>query len=61
MFQRRGAGLYAHSRNCHPLPDVVQDGDAPEPPDTSDVNGYEFDGSTQFKYVNFADALRALE
>ena len=39
---------------------VVQNGDAPEPPDTSDVNGYEFDGATQFKYVNFADTLRAL-
>ena len=37
---------------------VVQNGDAPEPPDTSDVNGYEFDGATQFKYVNFADTLR---
>ena len=33
---------------------------APEPPDTSDVNGYEFDGATQFKNVNFADTLRAL-
>jgi 3-phytase len=39
---------------------VVQNGEAPEPPDTSDVNGYEFDGSTQFMYVNFLDALRAL-
>ena len=39
---------------------VVQNGDAPEPPDTSDVNGYEFDGATQFKYVNFADTLPAL-
>jgi len=39
---------------------VVQNGDAPEPPDTGDVNGYEFDGATQFKYVNFVDALKAL-
>ena len=39
---------------------VVQNGDAPEPPDTDDVNGYEFDGSTQFEFVNFADALQAL-
>jgi myo-inositol-hexaphosphate 3-phosphohydrolase len=38
---------------------VVQNGEAPEPRDTSDVNGYEFDGSTQFKYVNFLETLRA--
>ena len=28
---------------------VVQNGEAPEPADTGPVNGYEFDGSTQFK------------
>ena len=39
---------------------VVQNGAASDPPDAGDVNGYEFDGSTQFKYVNFLDALRAL-
>ena len=39
---------------------VVQNGDAPEPDDTSPINGYEFDGATQFKYVNFLDTLRAL-
>ena len=39
---------------------VVQNGDAPEPPDTGDVNGFEFDGSTQFLFINFADALRTL-
>ena len=39
---------------------VVQNGEAPEPPDTGDVNGYEFDGATQFMYVNFADTLPAL-
>jgi hypothetical protein len=39
---------------------VVQNGEAPEPPDTGPVNGYEFDGSTQFKYVSMADALKAL-
>jgi 3-phytase len=39
---------------------VVQNGDAPEPPDTGDVNGYESDGSTQFEFVNFAETLRAL-
>jgi 3-phytase len=39
---------------------VVQNGEAPEPPDTGDVNGYEFDGSTQFRYVNFVETLKAL-
>lgn len=39
---------------------VVQNGEAPEPEDTGDVNGYEFDGATQFKYVNFLETLRAL-
>lgn len=39
---------------------VIQNGEAPEPPDTGDVNGYEFDGATQFKYVSLLDALRAI-
>ena len=39
---------------------VVQNGEAPEPADTGDVNGYEFDGATQFKYVSFLEALQAL-
>jgi 3-phytase len=39
---------------------VVQNGEAPEPADTGDINGYEFDGATQFKYVNFADTLEAI-
>ncbi len=39
---------------------VVQNGEGPDPPDTGDVNGFEFDGSTQFKYVSFLDALKAL-
>jgi 3-phytase len=39
---------------------VVQNGDAPPPENTDDVNGFEFDGATQFKYVNFLDTLRAL-
>ncbi len=39
---------------------VVQNGEAPEPPDTGDVNGYEFDGATQFMYVDFSDTLPAL-
>ncbi|MDP2904164.1 MAG: phytase [Methylovulum sp.] len=32
---------------------VVQNGDASGPADASDINGYEYDGSTQFKFVNF--------
>jgi len=39
---------------------VVQNEEAPEPADTGDVNGYEFDGATQFMYLNFADTLPAL-
>lgn len=39
---------------------VVQNGDAPDPPDTGDVGGYEFDGATQFKFVSIADALPAV-
>jgi 3-phytase len=39
---------------------VVQNGAASEPPDTSPINGYEFDGATQFVYVSFLDALRTL-
>ena len=39
---------------------VVQNGAAPEPEDTGDVNGFEFDGSTQFKFVSFLDALKAV-
>ena len=39
---------------------VVQNGQAPEPSSTEDINGFAFDGSTQFKYVNFLDALKTL-
>ncbi len=39
---------------------VVQNGQAPEPADTDEINGYELDGATQFMYVNFLDALKAL-
>ena len=39
---------------------VVQNGDAPDPDDTSPINGYEFDGATQFRYVSLADTLKAL-
>jgi 3-phytase len=39
---------------------VVQNGEAPEPPSTDPINGFEFDGSTQFLYIDFRDALKAL-
>jgi myo-inositol-hexaphosphate 3-phosphohydrolase len=39
---------------------VVQNGYAPKPEDTGPINGFEFDGATQFKYINFAEALKAL-
>ena len=39
---------------------VVQNGEASESPDTGDINGYEFDGSTQFLFIDFRDAPRAL-
>lgn len=39
---------------------VVQNGDAPEPSTTGDINGYAFDGATQFKFVNFLETLKAL-
>lgn len=39
---------------------VVQNGEAPEPPSTEPINGFEFDGSTQFLYIDFRDALTAL-
>lgn len=39
---------------------VVQNGAAPEPADTGDINGYEFDGATQFTFVSFLDALKSL-
>ena len=32
---------------------VVQNGEAPEPDDTQPINGFEFDGATQFKYIDF--------
>ena len=39
---------------------VVQNGEAPEPPNTDPINGFEFDGSTQFLYIDFRDALSTL-
>jgi 3-phytase len=40
---------------------VVQNGEAAEPQSTDPVNGFEFDGSTQFLYLDFRDALQALQ
>jgi 3-phytase len=39
---------------------VIQNGEAPEPDDTSPINGFEFDGATQFLYLDVRDALGAL-
>lgn len=62
----RGHYNGSHRRTCgdNTLRDddlAVQNGDAPEPPDTSPINSDEFDGATQFKYVSFEDALLALQ
>jgi 3-phytase (myo-inositol-hexaphosphate 3-phosphohydrolase) len=38
---------------------VVHNGEVPEPDDTSDINGFEYDGSTQFKYVRWEDVANA--
>ena len=39
---------------------VVQNGEAHEPSNTSDINGYEYDGATQFMFLNLQDTLQAL-
>jgi len=39
---------------------VVQNGDAPPPASTDPVDGHEYDGSTQFVLVDWADVLDAL-
>ena len=39
---------------------VVQNGEAPEPAGHGRLNGFEFDGATQFLFLDFADALKAL-
>jgi len=39
---------------------VAQNGEAPEPPNTDPINGFPFDGATQFIYVNFLDVLKTL-
>jgi 3-phytase len=40
---------------------VMQNGQAPPPDDTGDINGFAYDGSTQFKLVGWEDIARAFE
>ena len=40
---------------------AIQNGAAPEPADTSDINGFTYDGSTQFMLLNFAEAIAAIQ
>lgn len=39
---------------------AVQNGEAADPPDTGDINGYEYDGSTQFRFVDWRKIARKL-
>jgi 3-phytase len=39
---------------------AVQNGEAEDPPDTGDINGYEYDGSTQFRFVDWRKVAKAL-
>jgi hypothetical protein len=39
---------------------VVQNGEAEDPPNTDDINGFEYDGSTQFRFVDWRKIARAL-
>ena len=39
---------------------AVQNGEAEDPPDTGDINGYEYDGSTQFRFVDWRKIAGAL-
>jgi 3-phytase len=39
---------------------VSQNGAAPEPASTEPVNGYEYDGSTQFKFLGWEDIAAQL-
>jgi 3-phytase len=40
---------------------AVQNGEAEDPPDTGDINGYEYDGSTQFRFVDWRKVAEALK
>jgi len=39
---------------------AVQNGEAEDPPNTGDINGFEYDGSTQFRFVDWKKVARAL-
>jgi 3-phytase len=39
---------------------AVQNGEAQDPPDTGDINGHEYDGSTQFRIVDWRKIAKAL-
>ncbi|MBC8027385.1 MAG: phytase [Steroidobacteraceae bacterium] len=39
---------------------AVQNGEAADPADTSDINGYEYDNSTQFRFVDWREVAKAL-
>jgi 3-phytase len=39
---------------------AVQNGEAQDPPDTGDINGYEYDGSTQFRFIDWRKIAKAL-
>ena len=40
---------------------VVHNGEAVEPPDIDPVNGFEYNGSTQFKFINWGNIIQALD
>ena len=39
---------------------AVQNGKAEEPAETGDINGYEYDGSTQFRFIDWRKITKAL-
>ena len=39
---------------------AVQNGEADDPADTSDINGYEYDDSTQFRFIDWRKIANAL-
>jgi 3-phytase len=40
---------------------AVQNGEAQDPPDTGDINGYEYDGATQFRWVDWRKIAEVLK
>ncbi len=39
---------------------AIQNGEAEDPPNTDDINGFEYDGSTQFRFVDWKKVAKAL-